>query len=57
MINNEEKLEQSSLVEQDQDIVPIKNSLKAAFQRCSEEDIWYELYKSITNEKDMAEKD
>lgn len=35
MINNEEKLEQSSLVERDQDIVPIMNpiinSLKVAF--------------------------
>jgi hypothetical protein len=33
--------------------VAIRQHLKEA----SREDNWYELYKSITNEKDMAEKD
>ena len=27
------------------------------FLKFSQDDTWYELYKSITNEKDMAEKD
>ena len=27
------------------------------FISVSQDDMWYELYKSITNEKDMAEKD
>lgn len=27
------------------------------FSKFTQDDTWYELYKSITNEKDMAEKD
>lgn len=31
--------------------------LTDTFISISQDDMWYELYKSITNEKDMAEKD
>jgi len=31
--------------------------VKFDFLKFSQDDSWYELYKSITNEKDMAEKD
>lgn len=31
--------------------------VKYDFLKFSQDDTWYELYKSITNEKDMAEKD
>ena len=31
--------------------------VKFDFLKFSQDDTWYELYKSITNEKDMAEKD
>lgn len=31
--------------------------MKYDFLKFSQDDTWYELYKSITNEKDMAEKD
>jgi hypothetical protein len=31
--------------------------IKFDFLKFSQDDSWYELYKSITNEKDMAEKD
>ena len=31
--------------------------LTDTFIALSRDDMWYELYKSITNEKDMAEKD
>lgn len=31
--------------------------VKYDFLKFSQDDSWYELYKSITNEKDMAEKD
>ena len=32
-------------------------ALRKRLTEMSKEDNWYELYKSITNEKDMAEKD
>ena len=31
--------------------------LRAEMLQISQDDQWYELYKSITNEKDLAEKD
>ena len=54
----------SSLVEETQSKpdetkqkLPFRQKLKEDFFKFTQDDSWYELYKSITNEKDMAEKD
>ena len=37
--------------------VILKNLLRSVFQLMTEDSSWYDLYKSITSEKDLAEKD
>ena len=45
------------VVEIKEGMVPMRLHLRAEMLLCSHDDQWYELYKSITNEKDLAEKD
>jgi len=37
--------------------VILKEILKEEFLKMTEDSSWYELYKSVTSEKDLAEKD
>lgn len=62
-VDKQKELENvSSLIEDTQkkpeeDQVIFKDKLIEEFKKFTTDDTWYELYKSITNEKDMAEKD
>jgi len=52
-LDNNQEVDNSA----DGELITFREQLRMDFKRQGMDNSWYELYKSITNEKDLAEKD